>query len=257
MSQLTEGIFAHAVSLHQGGRLRSTIYAYGKVVYILNMDKTVLLRFELPVAEGFENPVSFVANDYDASDFYEEDGQIVFRQSGGGFERKKSCQTPGKTFDQVDEMFKGFSFKDHKNEFLVTKDALNLLEEGLSHMEISVEGGALSIIQRDIYSGSIIELTREDEEGLLGGGAVDNLKGDFGPVGIRTNDFMALFSFCDSITVKCPTKSSFDYFQVNGPFFNMTGVVAACLYDEISTVKKMGSKVEKKGKEEEQRRRRG
>lgn len=238
MSNLTEGIFAHAVALHQAGRLRSTIYAFKKVVYILNMDKTVLLRFELPVSEGFDNPIGFIANDYDSSDFYEEDGQIVFTIEAGGFERKKYCKTPGKTFDEVDKLFKSYSVKSHTNEVLITKEALPNFNESLSHIEFESDGNRIIITMRDIYSGVVNIMKRsESGDGLLGL-SPDTIKGSFGPAGMRTNDFLALFSFNESVTVKFPTKPSIDYFAISGPAFNMTGIISACLYDEMGTVEK-------------------
>ena len=230
-----ETIFSHAVALDQAGRFRNTIFVQDKEIFILNMDNTVLLRFGLPKSSAeFEEPISFRANDYDSSNFYEEDGRIVFVQKGSEMIRKKSCGTAAITNGEVQNMFSEFPPLT-ENKVTLHKNTLSLLEEKLSHIELSAEDGNFKIVQRNIYDGTVIELERSKAKGF-GINTKDKINEDFGPIGMKTNDFMALFSFND--TVIFGFEEGEDYCRVQGRNFNMNGVVALCVYDELGGITK-------------------
>jgi len=229
-----EQIFAHAVALDQNGGLKNSIYADGREVYIMNYDHTVALRFRLRASENpFENPISFKANDYDSSEFYEEDGKIVFINQIQGYQRKKTCGKAEYTPDEVKGMFKSFmADKTARETLVIDRSILSLLDTDLSHIEFSgKKGESLKMIQRNIYSGGIIEVS-EKTEGLF-----DNvLSEDFGPVGIKTNDFAALFTFQDTLKFEFPNGEEEDFIvirSIDKSKRDMVGVVACCLYDEI------------------------
>jgi len=255
MSIIQEVVFTHAVALHQSGRLKNTVYASGHTAFILNMDKTVLLRFSLPVHEaGIKGEISFMANDYDSDNFKEEDGRIVFTSHDGDYTRQKSCVAPEKNFREVEELWSSYvelDRKQHHNEkVFFSKKILSMLDEGLSHMEIFSENKSPVVVQRDIYTGSIITITH-DAAGGLGMDVTHEIKEDFGPIGIRTNDFIALFSFCDIVNFYFVHESPFAL--VMGDKLSMNGVVAGCAYDEMgeTTI----SKEEKHGREKPKNRR--
>lgn len=232
LSNRLEDIFAHAVALQQSGRLRSTVYCIGRKVFILNQDQTVLLRFLLRETDKmeFEHPVSFAANDYDSKEVEERDGRICFIQNAAGFERVKSCRTPSMSPEEVQALFKGYELF-QQNQVVLHKDVLGLLDESLSHIEFSAKGGAFKIVQRNIYSGSHIELKREEAKGL-GLNVVEDSLEDFKPIGLRTDDFLALFSFVDSLTF---------YFQTGGLVWAeskdakmpLRALISKCKYDEL------------------------
>jgi len=229
-----EDIFAHAVALDQGGRLRNTIYAIGQNIYILNSDNTVLLQFPLRKTEvPFKNPIAFHANDYDSRNFHEEDGQIVFTTESDSFTRKKSCGSPEMGPKEAQKLFKKFD-PCFENQLTLPREVLSLLSESLSHVEFSAVDGKFSMIQRNIYSGAILEIERK-EAGML---KLDRIVSDFGPIGLRTNDFVALFSFVDSIILNFPKDDEADYAWVQGNDAKMplNGIVACCLYDEMGTI---------------------
>lgn len=231
----TETIFAHAVALDSSGRLRNTIYAIGKQVYILNSDHTVLLKFELSGASSpFRLPISFKANDYDSSTFYEEDGKIVFVQKSGDMERRKFSGKGQLEPEEVSAMFAGFTMKQPLNIANIHKDILPLLDENLSHIEFSGKNGVLKIIQRNIFDGTIIEITRKKETGM---GVVkkDSIEENFGPFGLRTNDFIALFSFNDEVSFAFPS-SECNFIYVQGRNYGMKGIISLCLYDEMGEI---------------------
>lgn len=247
ISEKVEQIFAHAVTLAQNGKLKNTIYALGSEVFILNMDNSVLLNFELRKTEApFTSPISFVANDYDSRDFHEEEGKIVFTQKKDEYTRKKTCSTPGDTPEDIKKMFKGF--KPLKgNVATINEKVLSLLDESLSHIEISVKDGKLKLVQRNIYSGSVIEI-EEIQEGL---GILSNDLKDFDPIGIRTSDFQALFTFQSSLYFGFPENGEeYIYITNVNNKRKMGGVIATCVYDELGTVtesKKVGKRKKKKG----------
>ena len=143
MGALTEYIFSHAVLLQQSGRLRNEIFVHGRDVYIMNMDHTVLVNFQLPAREPtFKKPVNFSANDYDSEDFWEEDGHIIFRQKGNapGIIRTKTCSGSDKTFDDVKKVFTSFySDLSKTNRIKFVKAILPMIEDNLSHIELSAE----------------------------------------------------------------------------------------------------------------------
>lgn len=230
-----ESIFSHAVAMDQSGRLRNTIYVKDKEVYILNSDRTVMLRFILPSsASPFKNPISFRASDYDSSTFYEKDGKITFVTKSGDMIREKTCSTPELNPDEVTELFSSFS-PVKNNKFQIHKNIIPLLDENLSHIEFKGIDGNLSIIQRNIYDGTVIEIEKEKESGF-GVVSNDDVNSDFGPLGLRTPDFLALFAFNDTLTFSFPEGSQFGFCRVMGRNFKMSGVIALCLYDEMGMI---------------------
>lgn len=238
ISQRVEAIFAHAVAMDQSGKLRNTIYAAGNTIYILNSDNTVLLRFRLRKSETpFAHPVSFKANDYDSRSFREENGRIIFVIENGDYKREKSCKTPGMTPEDVAELYS--KYEDKENETLLDRGVLTLLNDSLSHIEFSAEGKELSIVQRDIYSGSVIEITRSIKKRGFGLDMGEGVTSDFLPIGLRTNDLSAMFTFQDSIYFGFPSPGQpGNYVTVRGadPKMDMSGIIACCVYDELGTV---------------------
>ena len=75
-----ETIFAHAVALDQKGQLKNSIICKDSNVWIVNYDRTVILKFELPdLALPFKEEISFNANDYDSPNFKMVDGHNRWR----------------------------------------------------------------------------------------------------------------------------------------------------------------------------------
>lgn len=231
----TESIFAHAVALDSSGRLRNAIYAIENLVYILNSDHTVLLRFSLSgSSKPFKHPISFKANDYDSSTFYEEDGKIVFVQKSGDMERRKFSGKGQLEPEEIEALYDGFDSSESANFATLHKDILPLLDESLSHIEFSGKNGVLKIVQRNIFDGTLIEITRQKETGM---GIVkkDSIEEDFGPFGLRTSDFIALFSFNDEVKMFFPSGDC-NFIAVTGRAFGMSGIISLCLYDEMGEI---------------------
>ena len=171
-------------------------------------------------------------------------GKIVFETEKGGYVRKKSCGTPGMTPEDVKELFDSYSTPEGES-LTISKSVLSLLDENLSHIEFSAdEDGPLNMVQRNVYSGAIIEISPK-EAGLSG---VHKFENAFGPIGLRTADFMGLFSFQDSLIFTFALDSSADDEENMGNGFilaesldkkkmDMQALVACCLYDEIIEIK--------------------
>lgn len=233
-------IFAHAVALDQNGRLRNTVYAKGSTIYILNSDNTVLLQFNTKQPLPLTDEVRFKAADYEGDAFGIEDGKMVFTTKCGGAVRRKSCGLPDLTFDDVAGIFNAHRQEDKAGvvaALVLTKDVVSLLDENLSHVEISgnaKEGWA--IIQRDIYSGAKVEIQQIKEHGM-GVHDASEVSFDFGPVGLRTNDFIALFLFHG--TVKFDFRTSevrVVHISAETSAYSLNGTVAQCVYDEMGTI---------------------
>ena len=229
IDNLTETLFAQAVALSQNGKMKSTIHCGDDEIFILNMDNTILLKMKS--RQKFPQPFSFFANDYESPKMYLENGQIGFESSADSLTRKKLCSIPKTSFKDMKKLWASFlPVRSMKTAF--TNKIIPLLEEGLSHIEISKKpDSSVLLIQRDIYSGSRIEIKENT--------AMDNLltAGDsfeFAPIGIRTNDFMALFTFVDVLNWYFQADAPWVYFQDNAGIIE--GICATCLYDELGTI---------------------
>jgi len=228
----TELIFAQAVSLSQSGKMKSTIHAGKKSIFIINMDSTILLFFKSH--QEFSDPFSFFANDYESNNIIVRDGKIVFITKKGEIRREKVCPAPKEIWEEIRKYW-----KDHKPEekifFKITSDVIPFLDDELSHVEIGKEEKkTIFLVQRDIYSGSKVEISFE-KEGF-------DLEEDVEiPVfGLRTGDFKTLFNFEPYITFYPQTGKNWIYFC--GSTGRFQGIIATCLYDELGYVAGEGGK---------------
>lgn len=240
-----ESIFSYAVAMDNRG-LRNTIHCIGPHVFIVNFDHSMILRFSLRRNEAeFSSPVSFNANDYDSPRFEVAEGKIIFKTTDGQYERKKICAPAGYNAQDIRKLYRAHyraAAAAAKNDFLfyLSRECCTLLEESLSHTEISVEEGKLILRQRNIYTGTIIEVTTKST-GFL---EEENLPESFGPVGVKTKDFMSLFTLHDSLAF-IPVE---DFLAVNDyRKKDFDGLMAFCKYDEI--IKLYGQEEEEGEKE--------
>jgi len=233
-----ESIFAQAVGLSQSGRMKSTIFCKDRFVYILNGDNTILIRFELDSSQQpFAYPISFKASDYDSDQFYLENDRIVFVQKGMELEKKKYCGTPSVTLEEVENiwgrMTKGFI---SLGKVTVQKDSLFFFDEAMSHIELGHKGNYF-FVQRDIFSGTIIHMDKLKPKGF--GLSGSDSGEDFEPVGIRTSDFISLFTFASKLEF-IPSKNDAGYVLFNNGTKYLSGIIACCLFDDLGTINYLG-----------------
>ena len=241
INERIESVFSHAVALQQDGRFRSTIFCFGKMIYVLNQDMTVILRFPIRQYETeFKKPISFFANDYDSKMFEERNGKICFIQSNEDYERTKSCRVPPTQNINPKEIFDNVQV-DKKNQVSIKDSVLSLLQHDLSHIEFSCTDGVFKMTQRNIFSGSLIEIRKKASKGLIS--QKDNTK-DFSVIAMRTNDFSALFSFVKEIDFFF-AGTGFIYFKSMSGKVKMDGVVCQCVYEEMKGEKGNGRKIKK------------
>lgn len=227
---ITENMFAQAVALAQSGNMKNTIHCGGKDIFIFNMDNTILLKYKSP--QEFPEAFSFFANDYESPKIHIKDGKIVFVTNSEGIKRTKVCPSPKTTFEEVKKIW--LNFKPKKDNFVtINKAMVTLLESGLSHVELTKEKGKpFVLLQRDIYTGSRVEI--EKSKSLLE--SVDD-KTAFGPIGIRTMDLVALYTFATNLTFYIQTGKQWSFFEDNTG--RLSGILAACLYDELGDLGKV------------------
>jgi len=229
-----EGIFAQAVAMDNRG-IKNMIHCIGDNIYIVNFDYSMVLRFSLRQSEArFEVPISFNANEYDSPNFTfeitENGSKIVFHTVEKEFTRRKICQTKSVSpnAEDIDKLYQELKKKAEKSQYLfyLSSDCVPLLEEDLSHVEISVENSSLILRQRNIYTGIIVEV-ESNEKGFF---TVNKLPKEMPPIAFKTKDFTSLFNIQkslefipteDFLAVKDPQKDDFD------------GVLALCKYDMI------------------------
>jgi len=234
-----ERVFTYGVALEQGGTQKNAVFCWENIIYIMNSDKTILLRFETSVNE-FKDPIRFFLSDYDSPNFTADGSNITFLQKGEEFIRSKRCRIPNQTFQEVEELFYKFYSPDKmKWKISFSKSSLDLLDENLSHIEFVTKGGELKILQRDIYVGSLIQLERKMEmEGLGLTEPEDVLPDSLSPMGMRTGDFLALFNFNEKVDIYFPEE--LQYFIIEGLHNNISGVIAGCIYDDCGTIADLG-----------------
>jgi hypothetical protein len=215
--------------------VKNMIHCIDDNIYVVNFDYSMILRFSLRQSEArFEVPISFNANEYDSPQFTFEitpDGsKIVFRTVEKEFTRRKICYTKSvsPTAEDIDRLYQELKKKAEQSQYLfyLSADCVPLLEEDLSHVEISVENSSLLLRQRNIYTGTIVEV-ESNEKGFF---TVNRLPKEMPPIALKTKDFTSLFNIQkslafipteDFLAVKDPQKDDFD------------GVLALCKYDMI------------------------
>jgi hypothetical protein len=225
----TETMFAQAVALAQSGKMKSTIHAFGNTIYILNMDNSILIRFDS--VQKFPEPISFYANDYESSEMGIENGQVFFNLYQGEYARKKYCSKPQENFTNVSTQWDKFS-PNKDSAITLTKGIAGLLEDGLSHIEFINGADGIKLLQKNIYDGTRVEISKGDgTRGFI----VENVPVDCLPVGIRTADLKSLFSLVDSLNFYIQ-KDNYIYFS--DPNNILTGIISTCLYDELGYIAK-------------------
>jgi len=113
----------------------------------------------------------------------------------------------------------------------VSKNVLALLDDELSHVELHNDQGTVRLIQKNIYTGARVEI-KEVSGGLfeIAGDDLEEL-----PLGLRTADFKALFSFVDTITFYLQ-KGHWLFFKDHSN--TLQGILSTCIYDELSYISK-------------------
>jgi hypothetical protein len=245
INERVESIFSHAVALQQDGRFRSTIYCQKRVVYILNQDFTVLLRFPLRDREvEFEHAISFRANDYDSRQFSEKDGKILFESENPEYKKTKACCVPSESKQDVRDIWEKAP-KEEVNRVTLTSSIFSLMEMDLSHVEMSAKDGVFHAVQRNIFDGSVIDIQKKKARGLLA--STDELM-DFGPMAVRTNDFQALFAFAGVIDFYF-AGTGYVFFRSADPNWKFEGVISQCLYEEMKGNDDGREKPKKRGRQ--------
>jgi hypothetical protein len=232
ISKETEGLFSLAAGLEQKGRFRNTVFGIGKAIYILNMDKTLLIRFRLGQDE-FEEPISFRASDYDSEQIRVEEGKVVFTQSGASYVREKSCHTPVTEPEDVEQLFRDHWRdwrKDGVCDLELNQGLLEVLDPNLSHIEILSKEWKLNLIQRNVHTGAVI-IIRENAQGLLSSQDVP----EFVPFGVRTWDLMTLFEFVGDLLVRVNPGGNFSLIK-SPPTPKFGAILSQCLFDELGTI---------------------
>lgn len=253
-----EGIFSHAVAMDNRG-IKNMVHCVASNIFVVNFDYSMILRFSLRRSEtSFESPVSFNANEYDSPDFSftedDEGGKIIFHNISGSkeYHRKKICRTTnsGPDAKDISKLYRQLKKKAEESEYLfhLSNECVPLLEEGLSHTEISVEKSALVIRQRNVYTGTVIEITPIRESGFSL--ATDKLPKSMAPFALKTKDFASLFIGYKTLTF-VPTE---DFIMVKDQKGDFDGILSLCTYDAIIDLFQDESEVSDDGREKQEAR---
>lgn len=230
ITKRTELMMAQAVALAQNGRMKSHVHGNGDELYVANMDNTIIISFKPDMV--FPAALDFFANDYESPNIEVEGGQVSFITVHGAYKQKKTCGCPKTTFIDVKNIYARFKDFDKSCPIVLNKDLLSLLSDDLSHVEVHSKNGSLMLMQKNIYTGGRIEIISANEsKGLI---KLNALPADFKPMGLRTMDLQALFSFTNTITLyPQPGKNWMAFQDAEGV---MVGVIATCVYDELGYI---------------------
>lgn len=235
IDSITEAMFAQAVALTQSGRMKNTIHVGENKVFIKNMDNTILIQFTCD--QKFPEDFSFFANDYESDRIRIEGGKIVFITNQKGIRRKKVCPAPETTFNDVQKIWEKFQ-PNKKIELAIESGYSVLLEDGLSHVEFSKEDGEpLVLIQRDIYTGSRVEVQKNKASV---GFSLQGYEGELKPIGVRTSDFKAFFTFTEKLQFYF--QPEYNWIYIEDYSGKMKAILSTCLYDEIGYLAEGGGK---------------
>jgi hypothetical protein len=241
IDEKTESLLSIAVGLVQSGILRSTVHFYDDNLYIVNMDKSIIMNFRL---EDHFPPFSFYADDFESPRMEVdcERGFVTFLSSRreGNWIRNKTCPFPTIKSDEVHHRFQKLweefpaSDQDCCIKLYMNSRWLNLINKNLPHVEFSSSG---YIIQRDLYSGNQIHILHSTKgPSLLS--HEDQVKiSNRIPIGIRTSDLITILTFCKSgIELRIPTDHSdhpprLGFFTSQSP--KMRSIIGMCWYDEM------------------------
>lgn len=230
ISKRTELMMAQAVALAQNGRMKSHIHGSGPELYVANMDNTIIISFSPDMS--FPAALDFFANDYESPNIEIDGGQVSFITTHGTYKQKKTCGCPKTTFNEVRDIYAKYRDFDRSTPVVLNKDVLSLLNNDLSHVEFHSRNGSLLIMQKNIYTGGRIEIISANEAKSLI--KLNALPANFRPLGLRTADLTALFSFTNTLTLyPQPGKNWMAFQDAEGV---MTGVIATCVYDELGYI---------------------
>lgn len=125
-----------------------------------------------------------------------KDGRICFIKTKNGYTREKNCRPTQTTPQEVRKYFaERFKQTSTTNQISFRKEFLSLLDRRSSHLEFNGTEGKMLVRQRCIYTSNIITIKPDHSQGVEG-----HLLQPFEPMGLRTKDFCALFSFSNEIT---------------------------------------------------------
>jgi hypothetical protein len=236
-----EDLFTMVVALDHTPTMSNAIYLNRKSLYMLNFDNTLLFRIKLKDTDPTFEPIGFWANDYDSANMELVDGKIVFTRvsSTALYERKKYTNgtnlTPGtiaKLWNKYVEQRK--SVKTVKVN--LHRSVTELIDDSLSHIEISGRKGEHIILtQRNVYSGDVAHIV-ERGRGFI---TPDPISASIEPLGVRTRDFLAMFSISESLDFYFSTKGTTFPIRIysSSGVREFGGWIAPCLYKEIIDMK--------------------
>ena len=228
-SQL-EKIFAHAAALHSEGKMKNWIYGEGTKIYILNTDCSLLMKFKVPWELGH---FCFSAHEYEGQEFHLSPTGMIFKSQDQDYERTKfSPVNPPYSFEWIKRTWGILDQKTKEckpiGKIVLEDKVLRWLEKDLPHTEFVLKEKGWSLVQRNIYTGEIIQITKKPRPLTLLD--KDEVMGERN-IGLRTNDFFALFTFVP--------KLSFYFYDLpfaqamNLSFFDMRVFLGGCFYDSL------------------------
>lgn len=226
ITKRTELMFAQAVALAQSGRMKSHIHASGRVLYVANMDNTILMRFTPDM--DFPQPISFFANDYESPHIELSPEGLTFVTSKNGYTQRKTVGAPKTSFQDVEALW-GKHVNTSLYSLMIRKEIGQLLDSELSHVEFHKDKNTLALVQKNIYTGARVEVRdAQSANGLI---SVHKFPPEFKPIGIRTSDLLALFTFVDTLTFHPQDGKNWLFFRDDSGL--ISGVLSTCLYDEL------------------------
>jgi hypothetical protein len=210
-----DDVVAAAIQFGRGASGDAVIAWKGDVAYCLSYDRTVLLR-ATNVSPVRDDAVVFRACDYEGPDCRLHGKWVEFTLQDN---TKVSVPRPLQSFKGLSTLFKTFENESSQADckLILARTILADFDADLPHVEFHFKPTATHLIQRDIYTGKVLDISRE------------SVCKEAEPLAMRTQDFMALFGLAASLTF----AQNKDFFLVTSMSSELTAVVGGCIYDAV------------------------
>lgn len=212
----------------------TTVHLKGRVAFVVNSDRTVLAKIS-GLVEAYDE-VGFVTTDFEGDSYRALKDRVTFVQRSGRFMREKTCSTPDLKFGDVEEAFERLVGEDEgKVTVRMESGVCKVLNQDLSHVELWAEQTGFRLLQRDMYSGSVIRITEARAEGpsvsLFDLKSVEGVpKGRSVKVALRTKDLIGLLMASPNSVYSLGEKFCVVRDCDSGEF---VAVISSCVYDNI------------------------
>lgn len=211
---MIDRLIAASLKLGRGAAGDSILAWRGEDAYVLSYDRTICIHcWKMEEQTG---EVSFRVCDYECPKISTDGEWVTFHLA----DSKITVPAPVETFKGIAALFSRLKpAKDNEHpKLILDRKILRNLSDDLPHVEFVWDGSDSKIIQRDIYTGKIVEIAVVPHPHKI----------EQKPLAIRSADIFTMFSLGNSFMV----TACEDYFHLTD-LNKIEAIIGGCLYDDI------------------------